>query len=55
MCDTTIKDNLLEASTEGLANSADSLYEDITEKPLSDIEKQFLLYAERGDCAGLKR
>lgn len=55
MLETTSKVNLLEASTEGLANSSASLHEDVTERPLSDIEKHFLLFAERGDCAGIKR
>lgn len=55
MCETSMKVNLLEASTEGLANSSASLYDDEIEKPLSEIEKQFLLCAERGDCAGVKR
>lgn len=57
MRETTSKANLLEASTEGLANSSTSLLadDDLAEKPLSDVEKQFLLLAERGDCAGIKR
>lgn len=55
MRETTSKINLLEASTEGLASSSASLNEDVADKPLSDVEKQFLLLAERGDCAGVKR
>lgn len=57
MRETTSKVNLLQASTEGLANSSTSLPadDDLAEKPLSDVEKQFLLLAERGDCAGIKR
>lgn len=27
---------------------------DFTEKPLGPIEKRFLLYAERGDCATVR-
>lgn len=52
MRETTSKANLLE----GLANSTASLHqEDASEKPLGAIEKQFLLYAERGDCAAIRR
>ncbi|KAF7285045.1 hypothetical protein GWI33_012350 [Rhynchophorus ferrugineus] len=47
------QENLLENFEESFDHS--SLKKDPVERPLSEIEKAFLLYAERGDCATVKR
>lgn len=44
--------NLIEGSKESLP---DEIGNDPLDKPLSSIEKTFLLHAERGDCATVRR
>ncbi|XP_030748042.1 transient receptor potential protein isoform X2 [Sitophilus oryzae] len=47
------QENLLEKIEESYGT--ESMRKDPVERPLSEIEKAFLLYAERGDCATVKR
>ncbi|KAK9680093.1 Ankyrin repeats (3 copies) [Popillia japonica] len=53
---TESKEHLIEESLETLESTAASIIlTDPASRPLGPIEKQFLLQAERGDCAGVRR
>lgn len=57
MKETVSKKNLLEDSTEDLEYHVDGgeTVNDVVERPLGPVEKKFLLHAERGDCATVKK
>lgn len=55
MKETSSKRNLLDDSVEDVSSEAGDVDAgDLTEKPLGPIEKRFLLFAERGDCATVR-
>lgn len=54
-------DTIMKESDAGNLNEKEEMYKNIMEElanshySLSHVEKQFLLYAERGDCASVKK
>lgn len=50
MKETVSKQNLIQMSDELLHEQIEDVH-DPCDKPLSSVEKKFLLYADRGDCA----
>lgn len=51
------KQQLIEDGTDNIATTSNELFDikDPADRPLGPVEKTFLLHAERGDCATVKR
>lgn len=49
------RQNLIGGNYDDEHDVIDTHFPDVLDRPLSQVEKTFLLHAERGDCATVKR